>query len=144
MIRTREDLELYLRADKAALCISRASPSWFGDRIWKFQRALRRLEYHQNNRGFLHRLCYLFYRWRLDRLAVKTGFSIKPNCFGPGLAIAHEGTIVVNGRARIGANCRIHVCVNIGASNGSRAAPRPTRGSSTRGPRARARASTSC
>ena len=124
MIRTREDLELYLRADKAALLISRAAPSWFGDRIWKFQRALRRLEYHKNNRGVLHRLRYLFYRWRLDRLSVQTGFTIRPNCFGPGLRIAHEGTIVVNARARIGANCRIHVCVNIGASNGSRGAPR--------------------
>lgn len=124
MIRTRDDLESYLRADQAALRIPRAAPSWFGDRIWKYQRALRRLEYHKNNRGILHRLLYWFYRLRLDRLAVKTGFSIRPNCFGPGLAIAHEGTIVVNANARIGANCRLHVCVNIGASNGTRAAPR--------------------
>ena len=124
MIRTRDDLESYLRADQAALRISRAAPSWFGDRIWKYQRALRRLEYHKNNRGILHRLLYGFYRLRLDGLAVKTGFSIRPNCFGPGLAIAHEGTIVVNANARIGANCRLHVCVNIGASNGTRAAPR--------------------
>ncbi len=36
--------------------------------------------------------------------------------FGPGLAIVHRGTIVVSGRAKIGKNCRIHVCVNIGAA----------------------------
>ena len=31
------------------------------------------------------------------------------------MAIAHAGTIVVNSHAKVGANCRIHVCVNIGA-----------------------------
>ena len=43
--------------------------------------------------------------------------------FGPGLSIAHAGTIVVNSNAKIGANCRIHVCVNIGAdvTDGSKA-----------------------
>jgi serine O-acetyltransferase len=30
----------------------------------------------------------------------------------------HRGTIVVNDKARIGDNCRIHVCVNIGEANG--------------------------
>lgn len=34
--------------------------------------------------------------------------------FGPGIAIVHSGTIVVSGKARIGKNCRIHVCTNIG------------------------------
>lgn len=50
--------------------------------------------------------------------SVKLGFSIPPNTFGPGLAIVHYGPIVVNGNARIGRNCRIHVCVNIGGSGG--------------------------
>jgi serine acetyltransferase len=48
-------------------------------------------------------------------LGLLLNFSIPPNAFGPGLSIAHYGTIVVNSNARIGANCRIHVCVNIGA-----------------------------
>jgi serine O-acetyltransferase len=48
--------------------------------------------------------------------SIKLGFSIPPNVFGPGLAIVHYGTIVVNGNARVGANCRLHVCVNIGGS----------------------------
>ena len=38
--------------------------------------------------------------------------------FGPGLSIAHRGTIVVNSGARVGANCRLHVCVNIGTKAG--------------------------
>lgn len=48
------------------------------------------------------------------RQSVKLGFSIPPNVFGPGLAIVHYGPIVVNGNVRVGENCRIHVCVNIG------------------------------
>ena len=45
----------------------------------------------------------------------KLGFSIPPNTVGPGLSLAHAGTIVINSNARIGSNCRLHVCVNIGA-----------------------------
>jgi serine O-acetyltransferase len=52
------------------------------------------------------------------RQSVRLGFSIPPNTFGPGLAIVHYGPIVVSGNARIGANCRTHVCVNIGGSGG--------------------------
>lgn len=52
------------------------------------------------------------------RQSVRLGFSIPPNTFGPGLAIVHYGPIVVNGNARIGANCRTHVCVTIGGGGG--------------------------
>lgn len=53
-------------------------------------------------------------------------FGIQISCtvkIGPGLAIMHRGTIVINGNVRIGANCKIHVCVNIGASGGPEKAP---------------------
>lgn len=46
------------------------------------------------------------------------GFEIPLNCFGKGLSIAHLGPIVVNGGAKIGDNCRIHVGVNIGTAAG--------------------------
>jgi len=63
-------------------------------------------------------------RLRHRRLGRLLGFSIPPNVFGPGLSIAHYGTIVVNPGAKIGANCRLHVGVNIGTSAGqSVAAP---------------------
>ena len=38
--------------------------------------------------------------------------------FEPGLSIAHRGTIIINGGAKIGANCRLHACVNIGTEAG--------------------------
>ena len=121
MIRSRSDLARYLEADKAALKITKRFPSPVGDRVWKFQRALRRCEYYRNCGS---RLLYYFWKWRLERLSAQTGFSIPLDCFGPGLSIAHAGTIVVHANARVGANCRIHVCVNIGASNGGNRAPR--------------------
>ena len=45
---------------------------------------------------------------------VHLGFTIPPNVFGPGLSIAHWGTITVNRGCRVGANCRIHPGVVLG------------------------------
>ncbi|MFR6102996.1 MAG: serine O-acetyltransferase [Christensenellales bacterium] len=36
----------------------------------------------------------------------------------PYLSIAHAGSIVINNKARVGQNCRIHPGVTIGATNG--------------------------
>ena len=47
-------------------------------------------------------------------LSYKLGFTLYKNQFGPGLYIMHYGTIVVNPACRIGANCKINACVNIG------------------------------
>ena len=65
----------------------------------------------------------LVYKLRLRQLQVKLGFTIPINVFGPGLSIAHYGTIVVSQYASVGENCRLHVGVNIGASGGSNVAP---------------------
>lgn len=77
---------------------------------------MRKLEYLSNcKKNFLLR-AFVGYRYR--RLGRNLGFSIPINVFGPGLSIAHAGTIVVNSGAKIGANCRLHVCVNIGTEAG--------------------------
>jgi Serine acetyltransferase len=47
------------------------------------------------------------------------GFSIPPNVFGPGLSIAHPGTIIVNGYVSVGENCRIHNCAQLVTAAGS-------------------------
>lgn len=51
--------------------------------------------------------------------SVVCGFEIPINVFGKGLSIAHKGTIVVNGCAKVGENCRLHTCVNIGTAPGA-------------------------
>ncbi len=50
MIMTKDDLKLYLKADKYALERKRDKPS-FGDVIWKYEILLRKAEYYFNNRG---------------------------------------------------------------------------------------------
>jgi serine O-acetyltransferase len=56
-------------------------------------------------------------------MSIHLGFTIPLNVFGPGLCIAHRGTIVINKDTRIGENCRIHACTNIGTSRGGISAP---------------------
>ena len=51
-------------------------------------------------------------------MGMKLGYSLALNVFGPGLCLAHPGTVVVNDLARVGKNCRVHVCVNIGCQAG--------------------------
>lgn len=118
------DYLFFLEADRLSRNETRKTPRFFGDEIWKFQRLLRKVEYYKNcKKSFIWKLPCCFNYFIFYRLSLKLGFSISPNCFGPGLAIIHRGTIVVNGASRIGANCRIHTCVNIGATSGQKEAP---------------------
>ena len=127
MIRSYEEYQFYLKQDRIALGIRQEG--WTGklkqwllpDPIWKFERLMRRCEYLTNCGGKRNPML-LWYRVRYRKLSLKLGFSIPINTFGPGLSIVHYGTIVVNSAARIGKNCRLHACVNIGASRGSKMA----------------------
>lgn len=135
MIRSKDDLRFYLEADRVALGLpvratlaDRLKRAVFPNHILRFQRILRQLEHlHNCGKGpwsWLRRMCLAR---RFHRLGLKLGFSIPLNVFGPGLSIAHYGTIIVNGNARVGANCRLHAGVNIGAEAGS-AGSAPTLG----------------
>lgn len=129
MIRSRQNYLEYLKADKIALNISDSLSNRFKrlifiDYIWEFQKTLRKAEYYKNcKKGLINKIIYIILKRRLHNLSLKLGFSIPENVFGPGLAIVHRGTIVVNANARVGANCRIHICTNIGASGGTSFAP---------------------
>lgn len=81
--------------------------------IAKFLILLRKTEYHINCK---HKIRKLIYMLMLKRKQCKYGIHIPVNVFDKGLSIAHLGTIVVNGNAVIGKNCRIHVGVVIGAN----------------------------
>lgn len=115
MIQTREDLKRYLEADRIGLRRTGARPRRY-DEVWIFQRLLRKVEWLQNSGAFV--LARKFWAWRLHQQSVRCGFEIPINTFGPGLSIAHRGTIIVHPDARIGANCRLHVDVVIGTRPG--------------------------
>jgi serine O-acetyltransferase len=130
MISSKADYIRYLNQDKKALGVKSkgledkivryVSPN----QIWKFQKTMRKLEYYNNckNNG-LYKLYFFYLKYKFKRISIKLGFSIPINVFGPGLAIVHYGTIIVNSNAKVGQNCRIHACVNIGASGGQQEAP---------------------
>lgn len=125
MIRSRADLQQYLEADRIGLRREAGAPRHY-DEVWKFQRLLRRVEFLHNTRA--NGLLRKYWSWRLHRQSVRCGFEIPLNTFGPGLSIAHRGTIVVHPDARIGRNCRIHVDVVIGNQPGPPPEPVPTIG----------------
>ena len=120
MIRSHADFLAYREADRIALRREFSSQMMF-DEVWKFQRLLRRVEYYLNchkGEGIFGKLLYKYWSIRFHGQSVRCGFDIPPNVFGPGLSIAHRGTIVVHPDARIGQNCRIHVDVVIGTRPG--------------------------
>lgn len=124
MIKGKKDLKQYLEQDKIALGKKYRKPKIIHDEIWKFEILLRKTEYFVNCREDLfgkiwsYVLQIVYYKRRL-----KYNTYVPLNTFGPGLSIAHLGSIVVNGNAMIGKNCRIQEGVTIGTTNGSNNAP---------------------
>jgi len=129
MIQSKEDYKNYLEADRIALGRPNSLKSRLQHYIdpgstWSFQKLLRKTEYYHNcKKGLVGRLVGLFLLYKFRRISVKLGFSIPLNVFGKGLAIVHYGTIVINKNVRVGENCRIQACTNIGASGGEKKAP---------------------
>lgn len=122
MIDSKESLNAYLEADAQALGVeSRKVWSLVRDPIWRFQWLLRHSEWASNVGA--NRFTRFFWKYWKRSLGLSLGFTIPENVFGPGLAIAHVGTIVVNKNSRVGKNCRLHVCTNIGTSPGRDFAP---------------------
>jgi serine O-acetyltransferase len=128
MIKNKSEYKYYLLSDKKAINAGNQSilrkiiaPNY----IWEFQKRLRKVEYYKNCKcnSLIGKILYTYHKYKLRKQSLRLGFSIPENTFGPGLAIVHYGTIVVNMNARIGKNCRIHACTNIGASGGKPEAP---------------------
>jgi serine O-acetyltransferase len=119
-IESRVDYQSFRDADKASLGIEKTGFKRFHNEIYIFETRLRKLEFALNCSSNPIRILYRKILFR--RISVKLGFSISPNTFGAGLSIAHRGTVVVNGGAKIGSNCRIHADVNIGTEAGKSAA----------------------
>lgn len=114
MIKSWSDFKSYIRADAA----SRGSPvtmrNFIFDPVLRFQLLMRFDEWLLNTgKPRLLRLPFLLW---FRRLSIRLGFSMGPNIFGPGLAIVHYGTIVIDPTTRIGKNCRIHVGSHIGGA----------------------------
>jgi serine O-acetyltransferase len=117
VIESRADLRAYLEADRVALRVEHTLKNLMLDDVWRFERSLRRLEFRLNTGA--NPLLLAISKLRHRRLSRMLGFTIPPNVFGPGLSISHYGPIQVNSDCRIGARCRIHPGVMVGASHGA-------------------------
>jgi len=126
MIKSIEDYNYFIEADRIAKSIPKVNSLrkrivniLFPNKIWQFQKTLRKLEYYKNcKRGISSSIYRFILTKKYNSLSLRLGFSIPINVFGPGLSIAHRGTIIVNRGSKIGANCRLHACVNIGTAAG--------------------------
>lgn len=124
MIESKSDYKYYLECDKIALGKCYKKPKILGDEIWQFERLMRKAEFYKNcSKTIFGKIYSKWLQFKYYKKRIKLGFSIPLNVFGPGLSIAHYGTIVINGNAKVGKNCRIQECTTIGATNGSKEAP---------------------
>lgn len=117
MIRTREDLEWYLKCDRIAMQQKKRPKPW--NDTYYFLWVMRHYEYWVNQAGAVKKAIGMLWHIRYKRISMKCGFSIPINRIGPGLCLPHYGTIIISSEAKIGNNCKIHAGVNIGATSGS-------------------------
>ena len=128
MITNKEDYKNYLLLDRKALGAENHNifRQYFAPNyIWAFQKRLRKVEYYKNCKcnNLIGKILYNYFKLKFRKQSLRLGFSIPINVFGPGLSIVHYGTIVINNKVKVGRNCRIHACTNIGASGGKPEAP---------------------
>ena len=117
MITNRQAYKAYVKQDLMAYGIKHLS--WYrylSDERLRFQLRLRKIEYLYNTskNNPLKKIAYFILQTLNHKLAVQLGFTIPMNVFGPGLYIAHWGTVTVTAFAKVGKNCRIHTSTCIG------------------------------
>ena len=65
-----------------------------------------------------NKLLAFWYKARKNRLGSRLGFIISAGCFDERLQLEHFGSVIVNPKARIGKNCKIHGNCCIGSDGG--------------------------
>lgn len=116
-IASRSDYEAFLSADLQAHALHRWNTlESIRHPEVRVQRSIRRVEYLSNVRVFARALRLGLAKLRLLRDFERTGVQLPAGVAGPGLSIAHFGSIVINSKSRIGKYCRIHSATNIGST----------------------------
>lgn len=128
MIKTKEDLALYLKEDAKRNNKPKSRVKYYwrllsGDEnahVCRYLGCLRHFEYHLNNSGrAFHRILKLYCGFRLSRLALRYSIRIKPNTCGYGLRIMHlsGGGGCRVGAEKVGNYCGFNAGVLIGTDN---------------------------
>ena len=122
MITDKSTYQYYVKRDLAAYELDKLSLyNYFWMDSVRFQMRLRKIEYLHNVKraNIIYKIYLVILEILNHQLAIRLGYSIPKNVFGPGLCLVHYGTIVVSPKAQIGENCRIHPSTSIGDYNGA-------------------------
>jgi len=117
MIRTKQDLRLYLNEDLKRFGGKKPTlKDWILKNEWayiyRYIWILRHLEYHKNAG---HKLRYLWWFLWYKRMCFNLSIDIKPNNLGPGFRLMHLGSLVrIKTNCTIGSNCTMLTGVVIG------------------------------
>lgn len=127
MISSKENLKYYLQRDRLMNGFSKQRKffeiikDFFFPSNITFLRYLRKVEYYKNMK--IRGIIPLYYTYKFRSTSRKLGYTIGLNTCGAGLSLPHYGTIIISAEAKLGENCRVHTCVNIGRSGGEKMAP---------------------
>lgn len=129
MIKSKADLNFYIQRDRLmnGASLRRGFREVIKDLFFPSRLAflyyMRHVEFFRNVNSKCAKYLLPYYTFKFRWVGRQLGYSIGLNTCGPGLSLPHYGTIIISGEAHLGANCRVHACVNIGASAGKSAAP---------------------
>lgn len=100
--------EIYKKIGYKNMIVSIISNSEIGY-IYKYVRLLRYDEYYSNSqRNIFKNIMKLYTRRKRNIIGLKLGINIPINVFDCGLTIYHANGIVINAKARVGKNCKLH------------------------------------
>ncbi len=132
MIHTRKELKRYIHIDNEEYFRLTRKERLIGKiarypnyEIMRYKVALRKAEYWMRTTklGKMGFLCGLLYERKKNCIGKKLGIEIEVDCFEPGLQIYHSAGIVVNPKARIGKNCKLHGANCIGNNGKTQEVP---------------------
>lgn len=131
MLSTKEDLQRYIKTEKENLLSSRDKKGRTKinltndhlQKILKYMKYMRYEGYHRNNSGVFHKVFEMYYARKKNNLGNTLGFYMSSNSFDEGLTIYHHGSVIVNGCAKIGKNCKLHGNNCIGNKGNDLSAP---------------------
>lgn len=106
-IKNWRDCRAFIRADYHSRRGTRPILEFLSDPIVRFLVLMRVLEWLENIGTPRAALALPTFWFR--RLSLRLGFTISRHIFGPGVALPHYGSIMIDGRSSFGRNCRIHV-----------------------------------
>ena len=129
MIKSKEDLRAYLKADQAmAKHPYRLFVKWLtrSDEYYirAFMVALRHYEYWLNKqRNLFQQIPYIFWWWYYRHLKIKSQLFIMPNVVGPGFYPRHQGFVRIGPTSNVGKNCTVMPMVLLGKKHPTKYCP---------------------